>query len=80
MIERRVEVTTPEGSMPDRVAAVASIQGAWMVRDGDDSPHLGLDTETLHGYAPPDGERYDLTASELHWERVHSLFRGRVQV
>ena len=103
-------------AMPERVAAVASIHGAWMVRDGDDSPHLGLDTvraevylgwadndatappeevpvfeaalkeagveytldfltEALHGYAPPGGERYDLAASELHWERVHSLFR-----
>ncbi|HWJ62542.1 MAG TPA: dienelactone hydrolase family protein [Acidimicrobiales bacterium] len=30
-------------AMPDRVAAAASIHGAWLVRDGDDSPHLGLD-------------------------------------
>jgi carboxymethylenebutenolidase len=28
---------------PDRVAAAASIHGAWLVRDTDDSPHLGLD-------------------------------------
>jgi dienelactone hydrolase len=31
-------------------------------------------TDALHGYAPL-GERYDRTASELHWERVHSLLR-----
>ena len=29
-------------AMPDRVAAAASIHGAWMVRDTPDSPHLGL--------------------------------------
>ena len=103
-------------AMPDRVAAVASIHGAWMVRDRDDSPHLGLDsvkaevylgwcdedttapaedvpimeaalteagvnytldflTEARHGYAPPGGRFYNREASELHWERVHSLFR-----
>jgi carboxymethylenebutenolidase len=31
-------------------------------------------TTALHGFAPP-GERYDRAASELHWERVHSLLR-----
>lgn len=31
-------------AMPDRVTAAASIHGAWLVRDGDDSPHLGLDS------------------------------------
>lgn len=103
-------------AMPDRVAAVASIHGAWLVRDRDDSPHLGLDsvnaevyfgwcdndetapatdvpvmeaalkaakvnytldwlTDAVHGYAPPGSERYDRRASELHWERVHSMFR-----
>jgi carboxymethylenebutenolidase len=30
-------------ALPDRVAAAASIHGAWLVRDTDDSPHLGLD-------------------------------------
>lgn len=30
-------------AMPGRVAAAASIHGAWLVREGDDSPHLGLD-------------------------------------
>ncbi|MEM7274037.1 MAG: dienelactone hydrolase family protein [Actinomycetota bacterium] len=103
-------------AMPERIAAVASIHGAWMIRDTDDSPHLGLDsvaaevylgwadndgtappdhvpqfeaalqaagvtytldflTEAVHGYAPPGGTNYDRVASELHWERVHSLFR-----
>lgn len=28
----------------------------------------------LHGYAPPDGARYDRAASETHWERVLDLF------
>jgi carboxymethylenebutenolidase len=103
-------------AMPDRVAAVASIHGAWLVRESDDSPHLGLDaaaaemyfgwcdndatappehvpimraaldeaeidytldwfTDAVHGYAPPGTERYNRGASELHWERVHNLFR-----
>jgi dienelactone hydrolase len=89
-----------------------------MVREGDDSPHLGLDaaraevymawvegdeaapaetipvmtdaleaagvdytldliTDAVHGFAPA-GPRYDRAASELHWERVHSLFRRRL--
>jgi len=102
-------------ALPDRVAAAASIHGAWLVRDMPDSPHLDLDpvqaeiyfawvdndptappdtippmraaldgagiTYTLdflpgalHGFAPA-GERYDRYASELHWERVHSLLR-----
>jgi carboxymethylenebutenolidase len=100
---------------PDRVRAVASIHGAWLVRTTEDSPHLGLEsvnaelyfawvdpdetappetipvmrqamddagvrytidviTDAVHGFAPP-GERYDHNASELHWERVHSLLR-----
>jgi carboxymethylenebutenolidase len=102
-------------ALPERVAAVASVHGAWMVRDTADSPHVGLDAvraevymawvdgdptappETIpvmrkalddagvpftldlivdaqHGFAPA-GPRYDSAASELHWERVHSLFR-----
>ncbi len=106
-------------AMPERMAAVASIHGAWMVRDGTDSPHLGLDnvraeiylgwcdndatappetmrvfresldtaevdytldwiTNAEHGYAPPGGPRYNRDASELHWERVHSLLRRRL--
>ena len=102
-------------ALPERVAAAASIHGAWLVRDGDDSPHHGLasvraevycawvegdptapaDTMATmeqaltdagvrhtidvisgaeHGFAPR-GPRYDRAASELHWERVHSLLR-----
>jgi carboxymethylenebutenolidase len=102
-------------ALPERVAAAASIHGAWLVRDTDDSPHRGLEsmnaevymawvdndptapndtipqmeeafeqagvtytidliTDAVHGFAPP-GERYDRRASELHWERVHSLFK-----
>lgn len=104
---------------PERVAAVASIHGAWLVTERDDSPHLGLDrltgevylgwcaddptapvedkatleaalqeagvdytldffTDAVHGYAPPGSDRYQRDASELHWERVHSLFRRRL--
>ena len=102
-------------AMPDRVAAAASIHGAWLVRDTPDSPHLDLDgvnaevyfawcdndatapkedlstitaaldaagvphtvdffTDAEHGFAPA-GPRYNRAASELHWERVHSLLR-----
>ena len=107
-------------ALPERVAAVASIHGAWLVRDTPDSPHLGLDrvkaeiyigwcdndptapadhvpimraaldaarvtyaldwlTDAVHGYAPPGSERYQRAASELHWERVHALFRRRLR-
>lgn len=103
-------------ALPERVAAVASIHGAWLVKDSDDSPHKGLDsvqaevylawcdndatapaedvpvmeaaltaagvdytldwlTEAVHGFAPPHSDRYHFEASELHWERVHSLFK-----
>ena len=103
-------------AMPERVAAVASIHGAWLVGDEPTFPNHGLDTvraevyfgwcdndptappETVpvmrealekadvrhtidfltyavHGYAPPGSDRYNRAASELHWERVHSLFR-----
>jgi carboxymethylenebutenolidase len=103
-------------AMPERVRAVASIHGAWIVSDADDSAHRGLDrlraevymgwcdddptapvetlevmraalreagvthtidffTDAVHGYAPPGTPRYNRDASELHWERVHSLFR-----
>lgn len=103
-------------AFPEQVRAAASIHGAWLVRDGDDSPHHGvqaltaelyfawvagdetapedtldamraalaaagvrhtidyIETGALHGFAPA-GPRYDLAASELHWERVHSLLR-----
>ena len=103
-------------AMPERVAATASIHGAWLVKDTPDSPHLGLEnvkaemyfgwadndatappetvepmraalaaagvryeldflTDAVHGFAPPGTERYNRVASELHWERVHSLMR-----
>jgi len=105
-------------AMPKRVTAAASIHGAWLVRDSEDSPHLDLDgvraelhfawcdpdetapaetirvmrdaleaagvrytfdlvTEAVHGFAPA-GPRYDRTASERHWERVHSLLRRKL--
>jgi carboxymethylenebutenolidase len=105
-------------TIPERVAAVASIHGAWLVTDTPDSPHLDLATaraemyfawvdpdttapmetmpamtdaldvagieytidvitDAVHGFAPA-GPRYDHAASELHWERVHSLLRRRL--
>jgi carboxymethylenebutenolidase len=107
-------------ALPERVAAAASIHGAWLVRDTPDSPHVGLDsvraelyfgwcdndatappdtvpimrkaldeagvtytldflTDAVHGYAPPGSERYDRTASELHWEHVHDLLNRLVR-
>lgn len=44
-------------AMPERVAAVASIHGAWLVRDTPDSPHLDLETvraEVYLGWADND--------------------------
>ena len=37
-------------ALPDRVAAAASIHGAWLVRETDDSPHLGLEAATAEVY------------------------------
>lgn len=37
-------------AMPERVAAAASIHGAWLVRDSADSPHTGLDPVTAEIY------------------------------
>lgn len=109
-------------ALPDRVAAGASIHGAWLVTDDDDSPHRGLDAvraelyfawadqdatappehvpvmrqaledagvrhtidfldfypDAVHGFAPA-GPRYHRAASELHWERVHSLVRRNLR-
>lgn len=109
-------------AMPERVKAVASIHGAWLVTDEPDSPHRGLDAveaeiyfawadhdetappedvpvirqaledagvrftidfldffpDAVHGFAPA-GPRYHREASELHWERVHSLFRRNLR-
>jgi carboxymethylenebutenolidase len=103
-------------AQPERMRAAASIHGAWLVREGDDSPHRGLDAvraevymawcdndptapvddldtmraalttagvvhtidfldDAVHGFAPPGTERYNRSASELHWERVHALLR-----
>jgi carboxymethylenebutenolidase len=37
-------------AFPDRIAAAASIHGAWLVRDTPDSPHLGLDAVNAELY------------------------------
>lgn len=44
-------------NMPDKVGAVASIHGAWLVNDKDDSPHKQLDSikaEVYFGWADND--------------------------
>jgi len=59
-------------AMPQRVAAVASIHGAWMVRDTPDSPHLGLEAakaEVYLGWADNDptapAEQLDVVRAAL---------------
>lgn len=45
-------------ALPERVAAVASIHGAWLVRETDDSPHLDLGrvaAEVHFAWVVPDG-------------------------
>lgn len=37
-------------AMPERMAAAASIHGAWLVRDSDDSPHHDLDRMRAETY------------------------------
>lgn len=37
-------------ALPERIAAVASVHGAWMVRDTPDSPHLGLDGLSIEAH------------------------------
>ena len=37
-------------ALPERVAAVASIHGAWLVRETPDSPHLGLERVAAEVY------------------------------
>jgi carboxymethylenebutenolidase len=37
-------------AFPDRIAACASIHGAWLVRDSDDSPHHDLDRLRAEAY------------------------------
>ncbi len=59
-------------AFPQRVAAAASIHGAWMVRDTPDSPHLGLDAaraEVYLGWADNDptapAEQLDVVRAAL---------------
>lgn len=56
-------------TMPERVAAVASIHGAWLVKDGDDSPHRNVDriaAEVYFGWADndPTAPKEDLEAMQ----------------
>ena len=59
-------------ALPERVAAAASIHGAWLVRDTPDSPHCGVDAiqgELYFGWcdndatAPTTGPRQNCTGS-----------------
>ena len=55
-------------TFPERVRAAASIHGAWLVRDRDDSPHLGLDgvRAEVHFSWVED----DPTAPESDWDTI----------
>lgn len=57
-------------AFPDRVKAAASIHGAWLVREGDDSPHLGLDRVQAELYFAWCDE--DATAPKEHLETMRS--------
>ncbi len=68
-------------AMPERVAAVASIHGAWMVRDTLDSPHLGLEAvkaEVYLGWAHEDptapAEQLDQLRASMDAGGVHYRF------
>lgn len=68
-------------ALPDRVAAAASIHGAWMVRDASDSPHLGLravQAEVYLGWADNDAtappEQLAVVRSELDAAGVRYAF------
>lgn len=68
-------------ALPDRVAAAASIHGAWMVRDASDSPHLGLravQAEVYLGWADNDAtappEQLAVVRSELDAGGVRYAF------
>lgn len=53
-------------TMPERVAAIASIHGAWLVNDKDDSPHKQIDriqAEVYFGWADDDPTA---TEEEMH--------------
>ena len=79
-------------ALPERVAAAASIHGARLVRDTDDSPHRGLDTVRAEVYfawcdndatAPPETipvmrEALDDGGRALH-ARLHRLRRPRLR-
>lgn len=47
------------------------------LRDAGVTYTLDWHDDAVHGFAPP-GPRYHQQASELHWERVHSLLRRNV--
>jgi len=57
-------------AMPEQVAAVASIHGAWMVRDTPDSPHLGLEAVKAEVYLGWAHEDPTAPAEQLHQLRA----------
>jgi carboxymethylenebutenolidase len=60
-------------ALPDRVAAAASIHGAWLVRDSDDSPHR--DVERIRAEVHLAWCADDPTAPEEHREVVEGALR-----
>ncbi len=59
---------------PERVSAIASIHGAWLVSDGADSPHLhvdGIKAEVYFGWCDNDA-----TAPKEHVEVIANALTG----
>ena len=64
----------------DATAPPETVNTMTQALDEADVPYtLDFITDAVHGYAPPGTERYNRRASELHWERVHSLLNRRVR-
>ncbi len=67
-------------NMPERIAAVASVHGAWLVSDGPDSPHRQLDrirAELYFGWAnnDPTAPREDLDAMRAALDATDIRYR-----
>lgn len=59
----------PTAPVEDLHVLTAALDAAGVVH------HHHFYTEAVHGYAPPNSERYDRYASEQHWEHVHDLLQ-----
>ena len=74
---------------PNRIKCIASVHGAQLVTDRDDSPHLMPDKvrcETCvacaeHGFVfPKRAGICHLPSAERHWERLFALFARNLSV